>query len=141
MISRVLVPMDGSEMSEHALEYALEVFPEANVTVLTVVGEPSPMWGAATGLALADDLEDTAQEHARPVFDRARELVADADGDVELETVYDFGHPVRAILNHADDYETVVVGSHGGTIADSLYVGNVAKNVVNQSQVPVIVVR
>lgn len=141
MISRVLVPMDGSEMSEHALEYALESFPDAEITVLTVVGEPSPMWGAASGLALADDLEEAAQEHAQPIFGRARELVADADGDADLETVVELGHPVRAIINHADDYDTVVVGSHGGSISDYLYVGNVAKKVVHQSPVPVIVVR
>ena len=141
MISRVLVPMDGSEMSEHALEYALEAYPDADITVLTVVGEPSSMLGMATGLALADNLDETAQEHAREVFDRAREIVADADGDADLETVYDLGHPVRAIVNRADDYDTVVVGSHGGTIADRLYVGNVAKKIVRRSPVPVVVVR
>ncbi|MFC4439844.1 MULTISPECIES: universal stress protein [Natrialbaceae] len=141
MTARVLVPMDGSEMSEHALEYALDAFPDAEITVLTVVGEPSSMWGAATGLALADDLEEAAREHAQSTFDRAREIVDGADGDAELETVYDLGHPVRAIINRAGDYDTVVVGSHGGTIADNLYVGNVAKKVVHQSPVPVTVVR
>ncbi|WP_265109371.1 universal stress protein [Halosolutus halophilus] len=141
MISHILVPMDGSEMSEHALEYALEAYPDAQVTVLTVVGEPSSMWGEASGLALADDLEEAAQEHAQPVFDRARELVDVADGDADLETVVELGHPVRAIINCADDYDTVVVGSHGGSISDYFYVGNVAKKVVRQSPTPVVVVR
>ena len=141
MISPVLVPMDGSEMSEHALEYALEAYPDAEITVLTVVGEPSPMWGEATGLSLADDLEEAAQEHARAVFDRARDIVDDADGDADLETVVELGHPVRAIVERADDYDTVVVGSHGGSVADRLYVGNVAETVVHRSPVPVVVVR
>ncbi|WP_323172677.1 universal stress protein [Natrialba sp. PRR66] len=141
MISRLLVPMDGSEMSEHALEYALEAYPDADITVLTVVGEPSPMWGEATGLALADDLEEAAQEHAHAVFDRAREIVAAADSDAELDTVVELGHPVRAIIDRAGDYETVVVGSHGGSVSEYLYVGNVAKKVVNRSPVPVVVVR
>ncbi|WP_394740738.1 universal stress protein [Natronococcus roseus] len=141
MVSRVLVPMDDSEMSEHALEYALEVYPNAEITVLTVVGEPSSMWGAATGLALADDLEEAAEESAQSIFDRAREIASDADGDAKIETIYDLGHPVRAIINRAGDYETVVIGSHGGTLADNLYVGNVAKKVVHQSPVPVVVVR
>ncbi|WP_207586622.1 universal stress protein [Halomontanus rarus] len=141
MISRVLVPMDGSEMSEHALEYALEAYPDADITVLCVVGEPSSMWGSATGLALADDLEVAAQEHAQSTFDRARELAADADDDATLETVFELGHPVRAILDRADDYETVVVGSHGGSLSDRLFVGNVAEKVVRRSPVPVVVVR
>lgn len=141
MISRVLVPMDGSEMSEHALEYALEAYPDAEITVLCVVGEPSSMWGSATDIALAGDLEETAREYAQSTFDRARELAANADGDRELETVFELGHPVRAIINRADDYETVVIGSHGGTLAERLFVGNVAEKVVRRSPVPVAVVR
>ncbi|RQG92955.1 universal stress protein [Natrarchaeobius halalkaliphilus] len=141
MISRALVPMDGSAMSEQALTYALEAYPDAEITVLHVVGEPSPLWGEATGLALADDLEETVQDHAQSTFDRARELVANADGDADVETVVELGHPVRAILTHADDYETIVVGAHGGSISDRLFVGNVAEKIVRRSPVPVVVVR
>lgn len=141
MISRILVPMDGSEMSEHALEYALEAHPDAEITVLHVVGEPSPMWGSATGLALSDDLDEAAAEQAQPVFDRAREIVADDDGDAEFETEVELGHPIRAIINRADEYDTIVVGSHGGTVAERLFVGNVAEKIVRRSPVPVTVVR
>ena len=52
MVSRILVPRDASE---HAGQ-ALEQYPEADVTVLHVVGVPSMMMGEATGLALDDDL-------------------------------------------------------------------------------------
>ncbi|EMA40563.1 universal stress protein [Halobiforma nitratireducens] len=141
MVDDVLVPMDGSEMSEQALEYALEVFPDADITVLHVVGEPSPMWGAATGLALADDLEEAADERATEVFERAREIVDDAGTDVGLDTAVELGHPVRAIVTTAGEYDTVVIGSHGGTIADRIFVGNVAEKVFRRSPVPVVVVR
>ncbi|MXV60900.1 universal stress protein [Natronorubrum sp. JWXQ-INN-674] len=141
MISRVLVPMDGSEMSEHALEYALEAYPEAAITILSVVGEPSSMWGSATGIALADDFEQAAREHAQPTFDRAGELASEVGREDDLETAFELGHPVRAIINRADDYETVVIGSHGGTVAERLFVGNVAEKVVRRSPVPVVVVR
>ncbi|RQG97467.1 universal stress protein [Natrarchaeobius oligotrophus] len=140
MVDAVLVPMDGSEMSERALEYALEVFPDADITALHVVGEPSPMWARATGIALADDIEASAREHAEEVFERAREIAADAD-DVELDTRVALGHPVRAIVDRAADYETVVIGSHGGNVADRIFVGNVAEKVFRRSPVPVVVVR
>ncbi|SDR32192.1 universal stress protein [Natronobacterium texcoconense] len=139
MVDDVLVPMDGSEMSERALEYALEVFPDADVTVLHVVGEPSSMWAGATGLALADDIEESADELAEEVFERAREIAA--DGDADLDTTVELGHPVRAIVRTADDYDTVVIGSHGGSIADRIFVGNVAEKVFRRSPVPVVVVR
>ncbi|ELZ20625.1 UspA domain-containing protein [Halosimplex carlsbadense 2-9-1] len=141
MISRVLVPMDGSEMSERALEYAAEAYPNAEFTVLHVVGEPSPLWGKATGIAVADDIDAAAREHAEPIFERARAIVDDADGDATLDTEVALGHPVRAIINGADDYDTVVIGSHGGTVAERLFVGNVAEKVLRRSPVPVVVVR
>ena len=139
MLSRILVPMDDSEMAEHALTYAVENHPDAAITVLHVVGEPSPMWGSATGLALEDDLESAAEERAETVFDRAEELAA--QHGVDIETDVRLGNPVRAILNAADDFDAVVIGSHGGSLADRLFVGNVAQTIFRRSPVPVVVVR
>jgi len=131
--------MDDSEMAEHALTYAVENHPDAAITVLHVVGEPSPMWGSATGLALEDDLESAAEERAETVFDRAEELAA--QHGVDIETDVRLGNPVRAILNAADDFDAVVIGSHGGSLADRLFVGNVAQTIFRRSPVPVVVVR
>jgi nucleotide-binding universal stress UspA family protein len=139
MISRVLVPIDDSEMGEQALEYAIEAFPDAEITVLHVVGEPSPMMGEAAGLALSADIDEAAQNLAAEVFDRAHEIAA--ENDVDVATVVEIGNPVRAILNRAADYDTVVVGSHGGSVADRLFVGNVAERIFRRSPVPVTVVR
>lgn len=139
MISRILVPMDDSEMAQEALEYALENHPDAEITVLHVVGEPSPMWGEATGLALKDNLEEAAEDLAEPVFTSARELAAEYD--VEIDTEVRLGTPVRAILNRADDFDVIVIGNHGGSVADRLFVGNVAQKVFHRSPVPVVVVR
>ena len=139
MISRILVPMDDSEMAEHALRHALDAHPDATVTVLTVVGEPSGMFGEATAIALADDPERSAEEHAQPVFERAREIATEYG--IEIGTDVAVGHPARAILNRAGEFDAVVIGSHGGTLADRLIVGNVAEKVFRRSPVPVTVVR
>ncbi len=139
MISRVLVPMDESEMAERALKYALEVHPDAEITVLHVVGEPSSMMGRAAGIALSDDPERAAEEHARELFERAREIAAEAGA--EIETVVKSGHPARAVINASGEFDTVVIGSHSGTLADRLLVGNVAEKIVRRSGAPVTVVR
>ena len=139
MVSRVLVAMDGSEMAEEALQYALTVHSDADITVLVVVGEPSAMFGEATAIALASNPEEAMEEHARPVVDRAREIAADWDAEIGVEVRT--GHPARRILDAADAFDAVVVGSHGGAVADTLLVGNVAEKVVRHSPVPVTVVR
>lgn len=139
MISRILVPMDDSKMAERALRYALEAHPDAEITVMHVVGEPSRMLGAATGLALADDVEGTAAEYARDVLERAEEVAAEYD--IEVDTTVEMGHPARAIVNRADEFDTIVIGSHGGSLADRLFIGDVARTVFRRSPVPVTVVR
>lgn len=139
MISRVLVAMDGSEVGEHALEYALEAHPDAEITVLHIVGEPSPMMGKAISLAFEDDVEEAAEEHASEVLDRAREIAAEYD--VEVETDVAWGNPAKAIVNRAEQFDTVVIGSHSGSLSERLFVGNVAQKVFRRSPVPVTVVR
>jgi len=139
MIRHVLVAVDGSEMSEHALEYALAVYADAEITVLHVLGGPSPMGGRASGLALADDLKAAAEKQSEAVFERAREIAAEHDREVRTEIA--LGHPARAIINRASEYDTVVIGSHSGTLAERLFVGNVADRVFRRSPVPVVAVR
>jgi nucleotide-binding universal stress UspA family protein len=139
MVSRILVPMDDSEMAQRALKYVLENHPDAEVTVVHVVGGPSPWGTAATALALEEDLESAADELAQEIFDTARELAAEYDAEIATEVR--LGHPARAILNIADDFDAVAIGSHGGSVADRLVVGNVAAKVFRNSPVPVIVAR
>ncbi|MFA9517299.1 universal stress protein [Halopenitus sp. H-Gu1] len=139
MIPRVLVPVDDSEMAERAVRYALEAHPDAEIVVLHVVGEPSGMMGKAVGLALEDDIQQAAEEHASAVHQRARDIADQYDTEISTEVAW--GSPAKVIINRAADFDTVIIGSHGGTLAERLFVGNVAQKVFRRSPVPVTVVR
>lgn len=139
MVSRVLVPVDGSDMAFRALRHALEVHPEAEITAMHVVGEPSSMLGEAMGLAIADDLQEAAREEAAGILAEAESIAADYDADIG--TVVEMGHPAKAILDAAEEYDLIVIGSHGGSLADRLFIGNVADRVFRRSPVPVTTVR
>lgn len=139
MIDRVLVPINGSEMATRALEYALEVHPDAEITLLYVAGEPSAMMGQALRLALEEDLDEALEELAADVFEPARELAAECDAEVDTDV--GVGSPARVIVNRADEFDAVVIGSHGGDLQSRLFVGNVAERVFRLSPVPVTAVR
>lgn len=142
MVSRLLVPMDDSEHAEQALEYALDTFPEAEITVVHVVGVPSSMMGEAAALALADDIETAAAEHAEPVFERAHNMANERDRTID--TLIGIGHPVRSIVDRAEEYDTVVIGAHGADwdrVTRRFLVGNVAEAVSKRAPIPVILVR
>jgi nucleotide-binding universal stress UspA family protein len=139
MVSRVLVPMDNSEMAERALRHALETYSGAEITVMHVVGEPSGMMGKAAKLALADDLKTVADELASDVLSRAESIAEEYDA--EVDTSIKVGHPGRAIVNQAGDFDMVVIGTHGGSLSDRLLVGDVARRVFRRSPTPVTVIR
>jgi nucleotide-binding universal stress UspA family protein len=139
MIDRILVPMDDSEMAEHALEYAVEAHPESEITVLNVVGKSSGMMGEKAALALADDTDDAIEEAAAEIFEAATEIATEAG--VDIETRIEVGHPAKEIVKVAEDYDTVVIGSHSGGLLDRLLVGNIAEKVFRNAPVPVTVTR
>ncbi len=142
MLSRILVPMDDSEPAGRALEYALDNHPDAEISVLHVVGVPSMMMGDAVALTLEDDIHEAAATRAEPVFDRAHETASEHER--EIETIVGIGHPARIIVDRAKDYDAVVLGSHGADrdrAVRRFLVGNVAETVTKRSPVPVTVVR
>ncbi|ADD05310.1 UspA domain protein [Natrialba magadii ATCC 43099] len=141
MLSKILVPMDRSEHAGRALEYALENVPEADVTVLHVVGVPSMMMGDAVALTLEDDISDAAAKRAEPVFELAHEIADERDR--EIKTIVGIGHPARNIVDRAEEYDTIVLGSHGedwDRATRRFLVGNVAETVSKRSPVPVTIV-
>lgn len=139
MVSKVLVPMDDSEMAEKALEFALEVHPDADITVIHIVGEPSPFFGEATGIAIADDVEEVAKERAADVFERARKIAKEHDADIR--TQFALGQPAKSIVRQAANYDLVVIGSHGRHLRSRMLMGNIAEKVSRRSPVPVTIVR
>ena len=139
MVSRVLVPMDDSEMAADALRFALSAFPSAAVTVLHVAGGPTSYMGEAMSLAVADDVDGAVAERAEPVFERARAIADDVDR--EIATEIELGSPAKTIINHAEGFDLVVIGSHSSNLASRLLLGNVAETVARNAPVPVTIVR
>ncbi|QSG02777.1 Nucleotide-binding protein, UspA family [Natranaeroarchaeum sulfidigenes] len=134
--------MDDSEMAEKALRYAFDEFPEAEITVLNVVGGPSWMMGEATGLALADDIEEAAAERAEAVFECAHEIATERNR--KISTLVGIGHPARNIIDRSEDYDTIILGAHGADrsrVSRRFLVGNVAETVSKRAPIPVIIVR
>lgn len=139
MLDRILVAIDDSELGGQTLRYALDAFPESEITVLHVVGTPSPMGGQATGLTMAEDVDETANELAEDVLERANRIATEYEREIEVDVR--FGKPGKAIVNQAEEYDTVVIGPHEGSVAERLFSGNIAKQVLKHSPVPVTVVK
>ncbi|ELZ09823.1 UspA domain-containing protein [Natrinema thermotolerans DSM 11552] len=141
MSDRLLVPYDGSAPAKDALEYALEKFPDADVTALYVVPVPDGYWTAFQDPEDRVPAVERGRDDGRDILDEAVDIAADHGNDIDTEIAT--GKPDQEIVELAtvDDYETVVIGSHGRERMSRIMLGSVAEKVVRRSPVPVIVVR
>lgn len=141
MPDRILVPVDGSERSKEALEYALDTFPDTEIIAFHAVevgGGDLGTFSAMTG-GLPDDA--TEIERSDAILEAARER--GRERGVEVETERGRGRPDHLIVARAEenDFDMIVIGSHGREGVARVLLGSVAEKVARRSPVPVLVVR
>ncbi|AUV82255.1 universal stress protein UspA [Salinigranum rubrum] len=141
MSANVLVAFDGSPLSERALTYAIETFPDAPITSIYVINPVDSVIDVeAGGLPVADDWFENAKEEATRIHTMATDLAAERN--TELHTVTEVGKPARAILEYADghDIHQIVMGSHGRSGFDRTLLGSVAETVTRRARIPVTII-
>jgi nucleotide-binding universal stress UspA family protein len=142
MPDRILVPLDGSEPSWAAFEFALANHGDADIVVLNVI---NPMEGVYAADPLGGDYwdgwQENAEERAGRLFAEAEELAAESD--VDLTTATEMGSPAQAIIDYAEEHDVdhVVMGSHGRKGVSRILLGSVAELVVRRAAIPVTIVR
>ena len=143
-IRRILVPVDLSGTSEHALTYAGEFAEKlgAELTVLYVVPEPSavlpdmmmpvPVTTADTDDLVAAGHQSLAELLAAKNIDR-RNVTLDVRVGDAAEEIEAAAAELKADL--------IVVGTHGRSGLKHLLLGSVAEHVVRHAPCPVLTVR
>lgn len=141
-LSRILVPVDGSAMSESVIPAAegLARTVGAEIVLLRVVTPPMVLYpGEVVPSAppVLDDLEAAARSYLVKLAAAVRH-----DGlRVQLEVVT--GEATEAIVEAADRFDAglIAMSSHGRTGLARALIGSTAEGVVRQSTKPVLVVR
>lgn len=133
----ILIPTDGSEAVDGAVDRALELAETYGATVhaLYVV---RPVYTVEEGAERVYAALEEAGEHATAeVAERA------ADAGIEATTAIRHGPPHREILAYADghDVDLIAMGTHGRTGLGRYLLGSVTEKVVRLADVPVLTVR
>lgn len=143
-ITRILVPVDLSELSERALAYAAELADKlsAQLTVLYVVAEPSavlPDMMMPVPVA-APDLDDLTAAGKQALADL---IAAKNLGRLNPRTEVRVGDAGEEIVEAAADLnaDLVVIGTHGRGGLKHLLLGSVAEHVVRKAPCPVLTIR
>ena len=133
----VVVGVDGSEQSEHALRWAVGAAGARGATVRAVLVWSLLDQHREAGVPFDPDYGE------REALEYLHRFVADALGDganaVEHEVVCDL--PVEGLLGAAAGSELLVVGARGLGGFRDLLLGSVSRRVLEGSDVPVAVIR
>ncbi len=137
MIERILLSIDGSEPSRRAIPYAgaLAATPPAHVRVATVVER-----GRQEGTAADVERDSEAQVLVDGAVEQLRASGVDAAADVRHAFI---GGVADEILRaaHEDRADVIVMGSRGLTEFSALVVGSVTHKVLDEADLPVLLVR
>ncbi|MGM0590971.1 MAG: universal stress protein [Halobacteriota archaeon] len=139
MYDTVLVPTDGSDGVDEALEHALGVA-TADATIHALYVVDRRLYFAAD-----ENDRDAVRERLESEGNGAVEHVASIaeQAGVQTETAIREGYPDRDIVDYADEHDAdvIVIGTHGRTGRERLAnMGSVTERVVENAGRPVLVV-
>lgn len=148
---KFLVALDGSDESDTALEYAIDMADAMNASligvhsvdpVLSNLGgmEPIATISDADERLVLESIED-AETRGLKILEEAERRAENAGTSLESDLTY--GDPAEEIPTFANEVgaDAIVVGHRGRSQRASEMLGSVAKRIVERASVPVTVVR
>jgi nucleotide-binding universal stress UspA family protein len=129
-ISKILVPIDGSERSEKALQHAVILGKkvDAKITLLHVQEA---------------DFFSFRPEMAKKIGTRILSDAASKVKGIEVDQKLESGDPAKVVIQTAKkgDYDLIVMGSKGQSVIRRLLIGSVSDHVIHYTDRSVLLVR
>jgi len=152
MYKKILVPLDGSELAECALNHVKKLFQGGSigeVVLLNAVIIEVP-WRELNmreeGYPVAFDynaFKKTFVDKSQKYLAKVQSRLDTENIKVKTETIDSYGTPSDAITDYAqkNGIELIVIATHGYTGMKKMMLGSVALKVLHESNVPVLLIR
>ena len=141
MYKHILIPTDGSDLSQQAIEHgiALAKAVGAKVTALTVT---EPFYVSAFEPSMVEYYKKHVDTLATKHLDTAKNAANASNVPCELVRLEN-EHPYQAIIDaaHARGCDIIVMASHGRKGVSAIVLGSETVKVLTHSPIPVVVVR
>ncbi|GAA0235408.1 universal stress protein [Haladaptatus pallidirubidus] len=138
MYDRILLPTDGSDAADRAVEQAINLADtyDARLYVISIVDQTAIPPDVRADM-LYEELQQEGEQAVDDIERRAR------DAGIDVRTSIPRGTPYRTILDFADDHDIdlIVMGTHGRRGIDRYLLGSVTEKIVRLSERPVLTVR
>jgi nucleotide-binding universal stress UspA family protein len=144
MFEKILYPTDFSDVALKALKYIkkLQDSGAREVVVLHVIDVRGS--DAVHRLLGEDEFEMLEKKKIEETEERLNEVVKElTSAGLKVRSRVETGIPVREILRveAEEDVSVVVIGSHGWSNLQEIFLGSVSEKVVRKSKKPVFVVK
>jgi len=148
MISKILVPTDGSKIAQKAAKYAVKLAKEtgADLLLLSVIDKRFIVSQSIPAIAspthLIETVEDYLKQAAEAYTKEIKELCK--RNNVQSKTLIRAGHPVEEIIKEAEKSKAdlIVMGSHGKSAVKAAVLGSITMGVIHKdTRIPVLLVR
>lgn len=143
-VTRILVPIDGSDSSMRAAEYGVNVAKMLGAQIIVVYVIDAVVLDEARSFFKVGEYEDVelklkqaGQRYINYVLG-----LAEKEG-VKAASLLAKGRPFDVIVHIAEEskVDLIVMGTHGRRGPDRILIGNVAERVIEYSPCPVLVVK
>jgi len=144
MYQRILVPVDGSETSDKALQEALKLVAGQPAQLLLLHVLEDMQFLDAEGYVNYAELRELTLNMGKRMLDKAAEIATQAGITADSKLVEAAGKRIANVITaEAKDWpaDLVVIGTHGRSGFSHLLFGSVAEGVVRGAPVPVLLVR
>ena len=145
MFEKILYPTDFSDVSKKAMDFIkqLKGAGTKEVVVFHVIDEriiDRIKHHSDVGINL-EEFEKTLEENAQEEIGKIEDELKKSGFDVK--TRIDKGIPFREILKAEteEDISIVVIGSHGVSCIEEMFLGSCSEKVIRKSSKPVLIVR
>jgi nucleotide-binding universal stress UspA family protein len=148
MISKILVPIDGSKTSHKAAKYAVEFAKQtgASLTLLSVFDIrfifDQDVSASASPTHLKESVEDYLKQSAQSSTDEIAKMCE--RNHIQYKAAIRRGHPVEEIVKEAikTKADLIVLGSHGKSALKAAVLGSVTYGVLHKdTRIPLLIVR
>lgn len=144
LIKKILVPLDGSDCSMAAAQYAIKLagLSAAEVMCVHAVAGLPYMEHKGGGDVMTTYL-DEAEKHAEVWYSQVKAMAANMNIKVKSRTLLNVASVVNALIEYAksNQIDLIVIGTKGRTGLKRFLLGSVVSGVVSHSHCPVLVVR
>lgn len=141
---KILVPVDGSELSYDAFEQAVSLasLVDGTVTVLHVIEHLYSDYTVLEGqdmISASTLIESETREQVKAFL---KEYVEKGKEEgVIVETLINEGPVAHEIIDLSKKFDLIIIGTHGRRMIASLLMGSVAEKVSRHAFCPVMLVR